>query len=380
MNKNSKVVWGVVIVIIIAAIAYAISRNNGSSSNSSVTSNGPVKIGFIGPLTGDGSSIGTVNKAAVELAVEEINNGGGINGQPLSVVYEDGRCNAEAANNAANKLINIDKVPVIIGGLCSSETSAFAPGAMQKKVLVLSYGSSAPALSQLGTYFFRDYPSDLFQGKYAADYAFNTLKVRKVAILYHVSEWGTGIKNVFVERFKALGGEIVGEEGQPQDAKDYRTSLSKIKNLSPDLIYMPTYPDGATAALTQAKQLGMRTQVLGGDAWDDPKLWKAVSGKGAFSFVVVSPPLADEFKAKIAAKTKSDQVPVGTPQAYDDVKMIAQIISQVGTDPDKMQAALRQIQYDGVSGHISFDEHGDVKTAAYIIKKIEKGTAVEVKQ
>ncbi len=337
------------------------------------------KVGFIGPLTGDASSIGTVNRAAVEVAIAEVNKDGGINGKPLEAVYEDGKCNATAATNAASKLINVDRVSVIIGGLCSTETAAFGPTAMQNKVPVFSYGSSAPSLSQLGKYFFRSYPSDAFQGKFAAEYAYNTLSARKVAVVYHVSEWGTGIKNVFESRFKELGGQIVSEDGAPQDAKDYRTQLSKAKAANPDLIYAPTYPDGGTVLLTQASQLGIKTQFLGADGWADPKLWKAIGGKANVMFTAPVNSSPDSFKQKILAKTGGKDVPIGTANAYDNVKMIAAAMKDVGTDPDKMQSALRVMQYDGVSGHVSFDANGDVTSANYNVSKIANGTATEVK-
>ncbi len=373
MSKTVKIVIWLVVIVIVVAIGASLSRKGGD------TGTGPIKIGFIGPLTGDASSIGIVNKAAVEVAVEEINTAGGIDGRQVEVIYEDGQCNAKAATNAANKLISVDKVSVIIGGLCSTETAAFGPTAMQNKVIVMSYGSSAPNLSQLGKYFFRSYPSDAFQGRFGAEYAYNTLGAKKVAIVYHISEWGTGIKDVFETTFKGLGGEVVAVEGAPQESRDYRTTMSKIKALDVDYIYMPAYPDGSIVALKQANELGIKTKFLGADAWDDPKLHKEVSGKGSFMYtspVNLSP---EDFKAKIMAKTGGDQVPIGTPNAYDNVKILAQVIGEVGLDADKIQEALRSIQYNGVSGQISFDANGDVTSANYVVKRIEGGTAVEVK-
>lgn len=374
MDKTTKIIVAVVVVAVVALVSYTLIKNNAGP-----TSSGPIKIGFIGPLTGEASSIGTVNKVAVEIAADEINKAGGVNGQPLQVIYEDGKCDSTTAVNAANKLMNVDNVPIIIGGLCSVETAAFGPSAMEKKVIVFSYGSSAPDLSKLGKYFFRSYPSDAFQGKFGAEYAYNILKARNVAVAYHISDWGTGIKNVFEQRFQELGGKIIDEEGAPQDAKDYRTMLSKIKTFKPDLIYLPMYPDGATIALLQARDLGIKTKFLEGDPGGDPKLQKAVSGKVDIIYTEVVVPQSEDFKAKIKAKTNSDSVPLGSEEAYDNVKIIAQIISQVGLDPDKISDALRSINYSGVSGQISFDQNGDLTTANYVVKKIENGTGVEAK-
>ena len=380
---SSKVIIGIIVVVVVVAGVYffmggKIGQQEGVTPGTSVGV-GPIALGFIEPLTGDAASIGTINRAAVELAVAEVNAAGGVNGRPIEVIYEDGQCNAKAATNAASKLINVNKVPVIIGGLCSTETAAFGPGAMQAKVIVFSPGSSAPTLSQLGKYFFRNYPSDAFQGKFAAEYAYNTLKARKVAIGYHISDWGTGLKNVFERRFKELGGQIVAIEGAPQDARDYRTMLTKLKAAKADLIYFPAYPDGSIVAMGQMKELGIKTKVLGADAWDDPKVQKEATGKGDFYFLIPFSPVSDEFKAKIKAKTGSDQVPIGTANAYDALKIMAQVIAQVGTDPDKIQEAMRTLTYDGASGKIDFDENGDITIASYIIKHMENGSAVEVK-
>jgi branched-chain amino acid transport system substrate-binding protein len=379
---SSKIIIGIIVVAAIIAGAYYFMgggmKQDGVTPGTSVGV-GPITLGFIGPLTGDAASIGTINRAAVEIAVSEVNAAGGVNGRPIEVVYEDGQCNAKAATNAASKLINVNKVPVIIGGLCSTETAAFGPGAMQSKVIVFSYGSSAPTLSQTGKYFFRSYPSDAFQGKFAAEYAYNTLKSRKVAIAYHISDWGTGIKNVFEQRFKELGGQVLAVEGAPQEARDYRTLLTKIKAAKADLIFMPMYPDGTIVALKQASELGIKTRMLGADAWDDPKVHKEVSGKGDFVFTVPFSPISDEFKAKLKAKTGGDDAPVGTSNAYDNIKIIAQVIGQVGTDPDKIQEAMRSLTYQGVSGSIDFDDNGDVTSANYIVKRIEGGKAMEVK-
>lgn len=374
MSQSTKWVAGVIIVVAIVAVGYFVSKGP-----SGPVSTEPIKVGFIGPLTGDASSIGTVNKAAVEVAVEEVNKADGINGRQLQVIYEDGQCNAKAATNAANKLINVDKVSVIIGGLCSTETAAFGPMAMQNKVVVFSYGSSAPSLSQLGKYFFRSYPSDAFQGKFGAEYAYNTMGARKVAIVYHVSEWGTGIKEVFEKRFKELGGEIIAAEGAPQEARDYRTIMSKVKGLNADVIYMPAYPDGSIVALKQAQELGIKTRFLGADAWADPKMQQEVSGRGDFIFTAPVNLSPDNFQQKILAKTGGKDVPIGTPNAYDNVKILAEVMKKVGTDTDKIQQAIRQIKYDGVSGHVEFDANGDVTSANYVVSRIQDGKAVEIK-
>lgn len=354
----NKWIWALVVIIIVGLGWWAI----GFSGNSADSGTGPIKIGFIAPLTGDASSIGTVVRSATEIAVNEINAAGGINGRPFQVDYQDGQCNAQAATNAANKLIG-DKVTAILGGLCSTETAAFGPTAMQNKVIVISFTSSAPNLSQLGKYFFRDYPSDSSQGKFAADYAYDRLGVRKVAVMYHISDWGTGIKDVFEAEFKARGGTVVADEGALQTATDYRTSLLKIKSSGAEYVYSPTYPAGATAMLKQAKEIGV-TKFLGGDAWSDTQLQSDVGNLGlTITYVQGKTEKTPAFVAKLSQA--GQKVTLGTQQAYDAVYVLADALKKAGTSPDKLADVIRATDYDGVSGHIRFDDHGDLVNPTY---------------
>ena len=113
-----------------------------------------IRIGAIGPFTGDAAVYGQSEKNAIELAVQEINLDGGINGKKLEVIYEDGKCNGMDAATAAQKLINVDKVDIILGGVCSGETLAIAPLAEANEVLVFSSFSSSPDVTNAGDFIF----------------------------------------------------------------------------------------------------------------------------------------------------------------------------------------------------------------------------------
>ncbi len=372
MNNNK--IW--IGVVVVAVVVIAIFAMQGGSNS------GTIKIGFVGPLSGDAANLGANARAAVEIAVDEVNKAGGVNGRPLEVVYEDGGCNGKTASAAANKLINADHVPVILGGACSGETMSFTGAAEQSKTVVFSYCSSVPALTNAGDYIFRDYPSDSFQGVYGANYAYNQLGARKVAILYVKSDWGAGIKDVFKPAFQNLGGQIVAEEGYEQTSRDLRTQLTKIKSVKPDLVYFLGYTDESIAGLKQAAELGLNVPKLGGDAWDDPKIFSG-AGRAAegVMYTVVTAPLNDQFKVAMKAKTGTDDVLACTPTAYDAVKILAGIMAKVGTDPTAIKSALYQTDYKGgvSNAEIAFDQNGDVKVASYIVKKVVNGKAVEVK-
>lgn len=378
MTRTGKTItWIIVLVIIVLAIVW-IGKKPATDEN--VLNEGPIKIGFIGPLTGDTAGLGTVSRSAVELAVEEVNSLGGVNGRMLEVIYEDGQCTPSVATNAGQKLINVDKVTAIIGGLCSGETSSFASQAMQNKIPVISYCSSAPALSNTGKYFFRTYPSDAYQGQFAAEYAYNTLGARKVAVIYHISDWGTGIKDVFTKRFTELGGTVVATEGAAQETRDYRTQVAKIKSSGYDLVYVPVYVDGGIVLTKQLKDAGIpANKILGSETFNDPKFLKETNGIADGIIITASEnSISDEFKQKMIAKTGGVDVPICSPQAYDATNILANALKEIGTDPDLLQEAIRGMNYNGESGAISFDQNGDPKTANYVISKINKGALEKV--
>ena len=337
---------------------------------------GPIKIGFIGPLTGDASSLGENARAAVTLAAQEINTEGGINGRSLEVIYEDGQCTGAVANNAAQKLINIDKVTAIIGGLCSAETSAFVPLAVSSRVPTISNCSSAPALTDAGDYFFRVYPSDSFQGVFAAEYIKNTLGKNKAAVLYTTDDWGTGLQETFKKSFEELGGEIVAVEGFAKTDRDLRTQLSKIKAANPEAVYFLGFTEASIPGIRQAKELGINVPIVGGDAWDDATIWDSVGSDGeGLRFTVVAVPEDAEFTAKL--ESAGGTMSICAPQAYDATYIYKNVIEKVGTDRQAIKDELYNVRdFQGVSGVISFDENGDLEQANYAIKIIRDGVLV----
>ncbi len=367
MKGSYAIPIAVLVIAIAVGIAIVLTRP------AQLTGEETIKIGSILPLTGDVANIGLSTRDAINLAVEEINSQGGINGKKLEVIYEDGKCNAKDAAEAGNKLINVDKVQLIIGGLCSGETLAVAPAAEQNKVAMLSPCSSAPKVSDAGDYIFRDYPSDTFQGSFAAEYAYNKLNVRKVALLNTIGDWGSGLKDKFKQRFLQLGGHIVAEESFEQDATDMRGQLTKIKAANPELIYMPAYTQGASLILKQAKELGITTKMLGGDGSDDPAVIQTAGNAAeGFQFTVASPGTT-AFEEKFRSKFNAGLL-VCTSYGYDAAKIAGEVLKKAGNDGTAIKNELYKVRdFNGASGTISFDSNGDRTNAAYIIKEVKNG-------
>ena len=375
---DMKLGLGIIAVILVAGIAFfAMNRPTGFAALPA--GEGTITIGAIQPLTGSAANVGQGDRAAIELAVDEINAKGGINGKKLAILFEDGQCDAKASATAAKKLTEIDNVPAILGGACSSETMGAAPIAEKAGVVMLSNCSSNPAITNMGDYIFRAYPSDSFQGKIGAEIAFSKIGAKKIAILSCQSDWCTGIKKVFKENFLALGGQIAAEEEFAQGATDLRTQWLKVKEAAPEMVYFLAYPEETVPALRQAKELGIEVKMLGADAWGDPAIWEQLNGAGdGKMYTEPFSPLTDAFKEAMQKKTGKSDISVCSPQAYDAVYILADALKKCGGGSACIKNELYAVKgYAGVSGTIGFDPNGDLTTADYAVKIVQNGKAVD---
>ena len=331
------------------------------------------KIGLLQPLTGDVAAIGVSVKEAVQMAIDDLNSKNFPSAR-FELIAEDGKCTGAAAASAGNKLINLDKVKFIVGGGCSGETLAVTPVAEKAGVLMLSPLSSSPKITTAGDFVFRDYPSDEFQGAFGAEYMYNELKARKVAVLYSNSDWGVPIKDRFKARFVELGGTIVAEEAVDDKAQDVRTQLTKIKVAGPDAIYMPQYAGAAAIILKQAREMGLNVPLLNGDAGNDPKIIEVAgsAAEGALATVPFSEPPTEWTKR--FEEYSGHEVRLGSAHAYDAMMLLGKAILEQGHDPVKVKNYFYKMPaYQGVSGEIRFDINGDLANAKYSVLVIRNG-------
>jgi branched-chain amino acid transport system substrate-binding protein len=355
-------------IILIMLITSALLLAACSSPTGKVTSKEEIKIGYIGPLTGDVSNFGQQSLKAVEQAAEEINSKGGINGKTVKIIAEDGKCDGKEASNAANKLVNIEKVEAIIGGLCSGETLGAAPIAEENKVVMISFASSNPAITNSGEYIFRIYPSDDYQGKFAAEYVYNKLGKRKVAIISCKADWCIGLADNFENNFKKLGGEILIREEVEKGSTDMKTSILKIKEKNPELIYLTSFTQGAVTGIKQIREAEIKVPILGGDAWGDETIPQSL-GKISNGVLHTTPKPVDE---KIM-ESKGLQGAFAA-QAYDTTYLLKETMTKAKTtDSTKVKEQLYKTKYDGLTGIIEFDQNGDLKQAEYNIMVYKDG-------
>lgn len=331
-----------------------------------------IKVGLVAPLTGEIASWGQNALAGVTLAINEVNANGGINGKRIELIVEDDVCSSESVT-AVHKLIDVDKVVGILGPLCSSAAGPALPIAQDKNVPTVIITASAPHLTKIGDAIFRVYPSDSFQGKFAADFIYNALGKRTVALVYVENDWGFGIKEVFKKRFEELGGNVVYQGSVLQTQTDLRAELTKIKAHTVEALYAPIYPANAVAGFKQLSELGMNITVIGGDVLDSEEVIKSGYGEGVI-FTVPHINTPEEFTTQVKSLLgfSALQVNLAAPLAYDAAKVLFAAFETAGTNPDAVQKALAQTSYKGVSSPlITFDGDGDLQHAVFDAKIIK---------
>jgi branched-chain amino acid transport system substrate-binding protein len=337
-----------------------------------------VKIGAVLPLTGEFAKYGDSAKKGIQLAIEEINESGGINKDSLVIVFEDDQANPTKAVSALQKLISFDKVPAVIGAMPSSGTLAMAPIAEKNKVVLLSPMSTAPKITDSGDYIFRNCTSDNFEGQIMGEYATNQMKLKDFALLYIKNDYGIGLKDVFKATVEKAGGKILAEEGFEQGENNFRTTLTKIKSLKPQAVYVIGYNE-MIQIFKQSSEIGLKTQYLSAIMLKDKALIDKI-GKPAEGAVLTSwgyDPNSPDNAAKSfkdAFRKKYNMEPdVFACQSYDAAKLIAKAMQEKGVLPDQIKSGLYNIKnYPGASGTTTFDKNGDVIKPIDIVK-IEKG-------
>lgn len=369
--------WLVLAVIIIVVIVLA-TGNKKDAPAPGASIEDPIVLGFTGPITGDLANVGENALAAVELAVEEVNAEGGINGRTLEVIYEDDQCTGTAGASAINKLVNVDGVSALVSSVCSPVVLSVAPIVESAQIPMLAYCSTAADISQAGDFVFRTVPSDLFQAAFGADYAYNELDAETAAVVYINNDWGVGLRTSFIEEFEAFGGEIVTDEAYDPATVDLRSQMSKVREAQPDIVYFAGFTDGTIAGIRQAKELGVEVPFLGADAWDDTRVWSELGEiADGVMYSVIATEDNQAFRTAMAEKVGSEEVIFCSNFAYDNVKILAQVIEEVGDDPLAIKDALYGVKYrNGVSSKtIEFDENGDPLVAEYVVKVVQDGKA-----
>jgi len=341
-----------------------------------------LKIGVIASQTGVGSYLGQQELKGLQLAADEINAKGGVNGRKIELITEDSRADQAAAVTALSKLVDVDGVKFVIGDSWTTTTFSIVPVANQKGVLLLSPIATLDSLRQ-DDLFFRTMSVTQDMMIPLADYAYDVLHARRVAILRSDTPFGAEHARDFKEAFEARGGKVVGDEKVDQNAQDVRSELNKLAATQPDTVFNVLAATLEGLGMKQAKELGINVTWLGAVGTETSVLLK---NYGSFAEGIVYPYPYDvtssdpNVQAFIRAYAqKYNETPDNTAaNAYDALKVLAAGIEQAGDDPAKVKPVLLSLHdYPGGSGMLSFDENGDVKKQV-IIKKVKNGAFVKV--
>lgn len=349
---------------------------------------GEIKVAILAPLSGPVPTFGVMTRDGALLAIEEWNAKGGVMGKKIVPIVEDSQCTPDPAVNAANKVIDQDKVKFIIGEVCSKASIPVTEIANAKGVLQISPTSTNPdvTVAQDGKtkdYIFRACFIDPFQGKVGAKFAIDELKATTAYVLLdQANDYVKGLAEVFIMEFAAAGGTVMGTESYTAQDTDFSAILAKVADAKPDVVYLPDYYNIVNLVTKQAKERGITAQFVGGDGWDSSDLDLAAAAGGFYTNHYAADstaPAAVAFQAAFAAKYKDDTGKGKVPDAlaalaYDATNILLQSMKEANSDdPAKVKDAMAKIQFDGVSGRITFDaQHNPVKSAT-ILQVTEAG-------
>ena len=329
-----------------------------------------IKIGLMAPLTGFAAADGASVQNSVLLAVERVNKEGGLLGKQVELVVYDDRADGKEAVAIARKLIQQDQVVGVVAGSYSTPSRATAPIFQDEQIPYVAAYAVHPDITAAGDYCFRNGFLGTVEGKSAGYTAVQLLKAKRIALLTSDNDFGRTLAEGFkqyVDQY-VQGVEIVSAQTYPMQEKDFKPYLSKIKEISPDLIFASGYYFQTGPVLKQAREMGITTQIVGEEGADSPKTLE-IAGDAAEGFVIVTNlnrddprPEVQAFLAEYEQRYKIQPDMVGA-SAYDAFMIICDGIKRAGTTDGKAvrDAIAATKDFNGLTGVIKgFNDIGEV--------------------
>ncbi|HYF93025.1 MAG TPA: branched-chain amino acid ABC transporter substrate-binding protein [Symbiobacteriaceae bacterium] len=341
-------------------------------------------IGSALPLTGSEAKMGTDMNNSIQMAIDEINAKGGVLGRKLKLEKQDDPCDAAPAVAAANKLVSLNVVAAV-SGYCSGSFLPTEKVYNDAKIGVIVPAANAVSLTQQK---FNNInlmnPTNQDQAKSAAAYFVDNWKAKKVAILHDNSAFAKELAELTRDNLKGKA-EVVAFEAVTKGEKDFSATLTALKGKAPDAIYWTGYYAEGGLIIKQARSLGITAKIMVGDGSNDPTLITTAGAAAAEGVANSTTPSAKDFP-----NTK-DWIPkyqakYGEPgpysaQAYDAVYIIAEAIKKAGAaDREKVMNEIRKIQYQGLTGKVSFNENGNRNDSYFLIQEVKGGKFEVVKK
>ncbi|MCB0421250.1 MAG: ABC transporter substrate-binding protein [Bdellovibrionales bacterium] len=360
----------IALLTFLVLISVACSKSNPDSKISEIV------VGEFSSLTGPQSSFGKSAHNGIKLAIEEINESGGVNGIPIKLVSIDTKGLAENSAQAVETLAKKNKALALIGEVASHRSLVAAQVAQQMSIPMITPTATAVSITNVGDYIFRACYIDPFQAKVMAKFALENLKVKKAAVLRDVkSEYSKGLAENFIEAFERGGGKVVAEDQFSSGDIGFTDQINHIRASKPDAIYIPGYYSEAGKIARQLRKMGVQATLLGSDGWDSEKLFKigTVSVNGSYFTNHFSVQNTEEKSAEFVRKfrEKYKSTPDGlAAMGYDTALLLAAALKKSSAlDHKSIKEALAATDnFLGVTGKIQLDENRNAIKPIVIVK------------
>jgi branched-chain amino acid transport system substrate-binding protein len=343
------------------------------------------KYGSIMPVTGPIPQYGEYFNRGSQVALEDLEKSGWIGGKKIRIILEDGKADPKISLAAMNKLVNIDKVP-IVESLVTPVMLAIGPIAHENSVVLVNTAAQSVPLRKLGPFFFSVNPLADAVMALTVKYAAKGLKAKKIAIMHVNNDYGRSVADTFKQIFeKEYGGKIVATEIINMGETDFTTHLTKIKFVKADIIFTVAHEAELGYALKKAKQIGLKTPFLSGPGMTGPMTMEiagdAIEGLKAPDYLFDPINGSDRMKAfGKRYKEKFNVMPYCFPAfTYDSIMLYATALKSGARTGVEVRDYYRTLKdWVGVSGPVAFDKDG-ITTTGSVIREFRKGVFVDVK-
>ena len=337
-----------------------------------------VKIGGLLTTSGPAAHLGKTCLSGANMAVEDINARGGLNigreKYKVELINYDDKCVAKDAVSATERLLRQDKVPVILGTICSHCMLAAMEITEKDKIPIVTPIASSMKITGMGyKYVFRTWSNAAIQAETLTRFAAEDLKLKTAAYIGRNDAWSRSVADEFKKRWEKRGGRLLVTEFYELGTTDFYPQLTKAKNANPDLIYFCSLSEDGGLAIKQAKELGIKAQIMGTDEMGNDQFYQVSGGaiEGAYIYWTEGPKKQKslEYEQRYKKKYGVDSINIDK-GGYDSLNIIANALEKAGTvtDPTKIRDARAKTDYEGLRQHYVFADNGQAKAEMWIVK------------
>ena len=357
-----------------SSTAASASTAAGSAAGSTAAASGDtIKVGVLGPMTGDVSVYGLAVINGATLYLEQVNANGGVNGKQLEIITMDEQGDATQAVTCFTKMCD-QGITALVGDVTTTPTLALAAESADYNMPMVTASATAEAVTYdaetdtVNENVFRATFTDPFQGIKMADYAYQKLGYTQAAVIYlKGADYNEGLAENFVKEFESLGGTIVDQETYAEGDVDFKTQLTTILGKNPQVVFCPNYYQDVGQILAQAESIGLTVPFLGGDGWDGLEGYATADQlKDAYFCANYAKGSNTEFESAYKEKYGEDYPNGFAPLGYDAAMTVVYGLQaaedaglEAGTDEYKQAVidAIASGTIDGITGTYTFDEH-----------------------